>query len=121
VRIKVDENIGRSGIRLQDGHDVMTVREQQLVGAADEELFKACVAEHRILITMDRDFGHVRRFPPTQSAGIVILELGGPASVQLLCSRIRQFLALAATRPIDGQLWILEPGRVRVHLEKDSD
>ncbi len=123
MRIKVDENIGRSGVDLlrQAGQDVMTVREQGLAGAADEVVFQACVAEGRTLITLDRDFGQVPRFPPKQTAGIVILELGGPASLRRLRDRLRDFLALAATRSVSGELWIIEPGRVRVHLERDGE
>jgi hypothetical protein len=42
VKVKLDENIGRRGAQLlkADGHDVMTVRDQQLGGVADE-------ADHR--------------------------------------------------------------------------
>jgi hypothetical protein len=99
VKIKVDENIGRGGIDLlrQAGQDVMTVREQGLAGAADEVVFQACVAEARTLITLDRDFGQVPRFPPKQTAGIVVLELGGPASLPRLHDRLRDFLALAGS------------------------
>jgi predicted nuclease of predicted toxin-antitoxin system len=123
VRIKVDENIGASGVKLlrEGGHNVMTVGDQALIGAADERIFQACVAESRALVTLDRDFGHVPRFPPKQTAGIVILELGGPASLQILHNRLRDILALAATRPVSGELWIVEPGRVRVRLEKDAE
>jgi hypothetical protein len=70
---------------------------------------------------MDRDFGNVRRFPPRQTAGIVILDLGGPASLDLLHTRLHNFLSLAITRPVGGELWIVEPGRVRVHLERDDE
>ncbi len=123
MRIKVDENIGRSGVELlrQAGQDVMTIREQGLAGAADEIVFQACVAEGRTLITLDRDFGRVPRFPPKQTVGIVVLELGGPASLRCLRDRLRDFLALAATRSVSGELWIVEPGRVRVHLERDGE
>jgi predicted nuclease of predicted toxin-antitoxin system len=123
VRIKVDENIGGSGVALlrQGGHDVITVREQGLAGSADERVFEACVAEGRTLVTMDRDFGHVQRFPPKSTAGIVILELGGPTSLRLLNARLGDFLSLAATRSVKGELWIVEPGRVRVRLEKGDD
>ena len=78
MRIKVDENIGRGGVDLlrNAGHDVMTVREQGLAGSTDETVFQACMDEGRTLITLDRDFGQVPRFPPKQAAGIVILELG---------------------------------------------
>jgi Domain of unknown function (DUF5615) len=98
----------------------MTVREQGLAGAADGLVFEACVAEGRTLITLDRDFAQVPRFPPKGTAGIVVLELGGPASLGLLHSRLRDFVAFAASRPVAGELWIIEPGRVRVHLDKDE-
>jgi hypothetical protein len=41
VKIKVDENIGNSGVAIlkHGGHDVMTVREQRLSGSADEHVF----------------------------------------------------------------------------------
>ena len=120
MRIKVDENIGRSGVCLlrENGHDVLSVRDQQLIGAADEVVFQACVEEARNLIALDRDFGQVPRFPPDQTAGIVILEIGGPGSLDLLHDRRRDFLAIAATRSVSGELWIVEPRRVRVHLKK---
>jgi predicted nuclease of predicted toxin-antitoxin system len=123
LKIKVDENIGRSGVDLlrRAGHDAMTVPEQGLSGTADETLFQICVSEGRTLITLDRDFGQVPRFPPKRSAGIVILELGAPATLTLLQDRMREFLTLAATRSVDGELWIVEAGRVRVHLEKDAE
>ncbi len=123
MRIKTDENIGHRGVELlrDAGHDVMTVREQQLAGATDVAVFDACAFEGRTLVTLDRDFGQVLRFPPKQSAGIVILELGGPASLRLLLDRLRDFLTLAASRPVAGALWIVEPGRLRVHLAKDEE
>lgn len=123
MRIKIHENIGASGARLlrDSGHDVTTVYDQRLSGASDDRVYQVCVAEARTLITLDRDFGHVLRFPPKRSAGIVLLELGGSASRQRLLDRLRDFLAIAASRSVDGELWIVEPGRVRVRLEKDAE
>ena len=123
MRIKVDENIGSSGVAIlkQGGHDVMTVRERGLAGSADERVFRACADETRTLVTMDRDFGHVKRFPPRGTEGIVILDLGGPTSLQSLHGRLKDFLSLAATRSVSGELWIVEPGRVRVHLDKNDE
>jgi predicted nuclease of predicted toxin-antitoxin system len=123
VRIKLDENIGRRGADLlRDlGHEVSTVHDQRLSGCSDDHLFSMCIAEARTLITLDRDFGHVPRFPPQQSAGIIILELGGSGSLRALLDRLRDFLAVAATRSVSGELWIVEPGRVRVRLQKDTE
>ena len=83
-------------------------------------MFDVCGSEGRTLITLDRDFGQVPRFPPERSAGIVVLDLGGSASLPRLLDRLRDFLALAASRPVAGELWIVEAGRVRVHLAKDE-
>ena len=122
MEIKTDENIGNSGIELlrRAGHDVTTVREQALGGAADELVYRACAAENRTLVTLDRDFGQVQRFPPAQAAGIVFIELGGPATLRALLGRLRDFLALAATEPVSGRLWIVEPGRIRIRGKRDS-
>jgi hypothetical protein len=79
-----------------------------------------CRAERRALMTLDRDFGEPLRFPSEQTAGIVILELGGPASLQLLYDRIREFLVLASLRPVNGELRIVEPGRVRIRAPEEN-
>ncbi len=118
MRFKLDENIGRRGLELLQaaGHDVMTVREQGLGGAADEKLFKICAGEGRALITLDHDFGQVTRFPPEQGAGVIVLEAGPRASIPAILARLRDFLAVLETRSVAGSLWIVEPGRVRIHL-----
>jgi predicted nuclease of predicted toxin-antitoxin system len=106
VRIKVDENIGRSGVELlrQADHYVKTVREQDLAGAADELIFQTCIGEERTLITLDRDFGHIPRFPPKRSAGVVVLKLVGPASLRLIHDRLRDFLFVARNRSVSASL-----------------
>ena len=69
MKIKLDENIGMRGSELlaERAHDVSTVRDQKLSGAPDENIFAVCAAEGRVLITLDRDFGEVLRFPPEQT------------------------------------------------------
>jgi predicted nuclease of predicted toxin-antitoxin system len=118
VKLKLDENIGRRGLEFlkTSGHDVRTVREQDLQGVSDQNLFEVCAAEGRALITLDRDFGEVLRFPPEKGAGIIILDVGPRASVQGIVDRLRDFLAVLVATPVAGALWIVEPGRVRIHL-----
>ena len=122
MKIKLDEKIGRRGWELLEaaGHDAMTVRDQDLGGASDQALFEVCAREHRVLITLDRDFGQVLRFPPENSAGLVVLDLGPRPTHAGLLARLRSFLSLADSRKPSGELWIVEPGRVRIHL-RDAD
>jgi predicted nuclease of predicted toxin-antitoxin system len=118
VRFKLDENIGLRGLELlkASGHDVMTVWDQGLHGVLDEELFEVCATERRVLITLDRDFGQVTRFPPERSAGIVVLDVGPRTTLQGIVGRLQGFLAVLEKQSVAGALWIVESGRVRVHL-----
>ena len=71
MRFKLDENLSRSVAEMfrTRGHDVMTVRDQELQGASDEQVFEVSIREGRTLVTLDRDLGQVLRFPPAASAG----------------------------------------------------
>ena len=120
MKIKLDENLGllgKSPLEV-DGHDVMTVDEQQFSGAEDASIYEVCRREGRVLVTLDHDFGHTLRFPPEATAGIVVIECRGRLSPAMISARVREVAALLRTRPIDQGLWIVEPGRVRIHERK---
>ncbi len=123
MKFKLDENLGRLGKSLleADGHDVMTVAEQHLSGASDTQLYETCRHEERVLITLDRDFELTLRFPPEQTAGIVVLDCRGRLSPRMIAARIAEFAALVRVRPIDCELWIVEPGRVRIHERREEN
>jgi predicted nuclease of predicted toxin-antitoxin system len=123
MKFKLDENLGSIGqtLLLADGHDVMTVAGQRLSGASDVVLYNVCRNEGRVLITLDRDFGEVLRFPPEDTAGIVVLASPGRLSPHVIKSRIAELVVTLKSRTIDRELWIVEPGRVRIHQRRDTD
>ena len=122
MKCKLDENLGDLGRDLltESGHDVATVAGQGMSGDGDIDLYEACRTEERILITLDWDFGQVLRFPPEDTAGIVILDCRGVLSPTAILARISELARVLQTRPIHGQLWMVEPGRVRVHEPRGS-
>ncbi len=122
MRLKLDENIGRRGLEFlrARGHDVMTVRDQNLHGVTDESLFDVCVAEGRALVTLDWDFAQVLRFPPETSAGIIVLDAGPRATVRAIINRLESFLEVAETTSVARALWIVEPGRVRIRERRSE-
>ena len=75
--IKLDENLGERGRQLfaEAGHDVSTVKDQGLAGAADPTVIDVCRAEGRCLVTLDLDFSNPFLFPPEPYAGIAVIRL----------------------------------------------
>lgn len=122
MKFKLDENLGRREIQLiqSAGHDAIGVRDQGLGGADDGRVLEVCAAEQRALVTLDRDFGNVLRFPPPKFHGIVILAMPDRSTSEIIATRLKDFLAVLATNPLGRDLWIVEPGRVRIHSSQDA-
>ena len=116
MKIKLDENLGTLGrdVLIDGGHDVMTIEQQGLSGANDTAVYQVVRDEGRVLVTLDHDFGQTLRFPPEATAGIAILECSGRLSPTMILARVRELAMVLAYQPIDGALWIVEPGRVRI-------
>lgn len=79
MKLKLDENLGDFGRDLleAEGYDVMTVAQQSMSGFNDQAIYDVCLAEARVLVTLDHDFGHALRFPPYETSGIAVLECRG--------------------------------------------
>jgi len=115
LRFKLDENIPRRvEPALRDlGHDVETALSEGLAGASDPDLFAACKAEDRVLVTLDLDFADIRGYPPGSHRGVWVLR---PAS-QTFAGVLNLALAgvrLAAVERTIGQLWVIDDKRVRI-------
>jgi predicted nuclease of predicted toxin-antitoxin system len=117
MKWKLDENLGYRTVHLflKAGHDAETVLQEELSGASDQTLFEVCVREDRCLVTLDMDFADVLRFPPHRTAGIAVLRLPKNPSLRLLETLAADMLKVLASEPIRGRLWIVEPGRLRIH------
>lgn len=121
MKLKLDENLDArlaSALR-RAGHEVSTVRDQGLAGVDDQALYAHCRSEARILVTLDLDFANVLRYPPEASGGIVVFR--GPDDLLPTLRILTETLigALAKASPA-SQLWIVEPGRVRIHESQSS-
>jgi predicted nuclease of predicted toxin-antitoxin system len=117
VRFKLDENCDPrwQTTLISAGYDVATVFDEDLQGAEDETIASACRSEGRCLITADLDFAQLLDFPPENFSGIIVLRHPRPtlAGMQAL---IEQVVLAVAKESLSGRLWIVEPGRIRIHL-----
>lgn len=123
MKFKLDENIGQRGrqLLLVAGHDIATASEQLLTGATDSQLIAATSAEKRCLVTLDLDFANPLLFPPQHYSGIAVLRLPERASQEQLLTLVRTLCKALQTEFIDGRLWIVEIGRIRIYQEESSD
>jgi len=117
MRFKLDENFGVSIQKIfQDqGHDCLTVRDENLLGVRDSEVLSVATDEKRVLVTMDHDFGNVFSYPPHEASGIAVINPPGRSSLAVLHTLILTLIEALNTRNIHGRLWIVEPGRIREH------
>jgi len=83
MKLKLDENLPHIAavVLVAYGHDVVTVAEAALAGADDTDVARVAAVEGRMLVTMDRGSADIRRYPPGQHPGILLLRLSErPAS-----------------------------------------
>jgi predicted nuclease of predicted toxin-antitoxin system len=82
VKIKLDENLPATtgSIFAEAGHDVDTVADEGLAGSDDPTVSRVASEAARLVITLDRGFGDIQRYPPGTHAGILVLRLDNPSS-----------------------------------------
>jgi len=124
VKLKLDENLGSVRVvtllRLA-GHDVATVREQNLTGTADVQLIDICRSEGRCLVTLDRGFGNRIRFNPSNYPGIVIIRLPSQPTPEDLGFAVETLIRGFDETEVDGKLWIIQQGRILEYQTLDDD
>jgi predicted nuclease of predicted toxin-antitoxin system len=114
LKLKVDENLPAecSGILSHGDFEADTIADERLTGAADEVVAAKSQAEGRVLVTLDLDFANIRAYPPGEYAGIIVLRPKSQDKYSVLALVHRIAAVLAKQSPV-GELWIVEPDRIR--------
>jgi predicted nuclease of predicted toxin-antitoxin system len=83
-----------------------------LSGAADEILADRARREARVLVTLDLDFANIQAYPPNQHSGIIVLRPNTQNKATVV-SLLRRILPVLQERSPVGELWIVQPDRIR--------
>ena len=113
MRLLADENFPAEAVAALQarGHDVRWVR-TDAPGSTDAEVLDRAVAEDRIILTLDKDFGELAyRSQPAVPPGIILLRIAplSPAYVTRLA-----VAALESRVDWVGHFAVIEPARVRL-------
>jgi len=113
MRFLADESCDFAVVRALRGagYDVMTVRDAN-PGASDEAVIGLALAQSRILLTEDKDFGRMVFASPAGRAGVILIRF--PASARRVMAETIIGLIGSHGQKISGCFVTVQPGRIRI-------
>ncbi len=114
MKFKTDENLP-TGVTTDlgaAGHDAESVADEGLIGSLDPPLLELAKREARVFLTMDKGIADVRRYPPEEHAGIVLL---GPRTSgrAALTAFMRRHITRLLECELPGHLLVVTDGGIR--------
>ena len=95
----------------QHGFEIKGARDLGLKGARDKEVFDVAKKNNMVLVTNDKGFGNIIKYPPSFHSGIIIIKAYDLASL-LNCHIVLNVL-LATEREFMGTLFVVNEKKYR--------
>jgi predicted nuclease of predicted toxin-antitoxin system len=120
MKLFANENLFEPIIEyLQDlGHDVLSIRDENLSGISDDEVYRIACEEKRVIITMDKDFTKLFRFPPEKCGGIIVVKIY-KRSVDETLEIFRNSFSMIKQEDINENTVIISPERIRIRRSEN--
>lgn len=116
MQFLLDANPPRAAVAIVEkfGHIAEFARDVGLGTAPDEVIAERARSTQAALITRDLDFADVRRYPPSNYYGIVVLRLPDDAVATHIAAILERFLTESQfVAQLRGRLAIVDEARVR--------
>jgi predicted nuclease of predicted toxin-antitoxin system len=115
MKLLLDENLSPAHAErlCLAGHDVVSALKAGLSGASDAKIRTAAIEGQRILVTLDADFGNLRRFPPTSTPGVIWLKPRRPTEPAIV-SLLERAMPLLSTIDLTGKLAVIDEEKIRL-------
>jgi predicted nuclease of predicted toxin-antitoxin system len=111
VHTDIVEALRKIGLKVERAIEV------NLEKSSDEEIFNYILKTSQVLLTFDKDFGNIPRFDTQKSAGVVIIYTER-ISKENIIKMIITFFSKIKRRDLKGNLFIIEPERIRIWPKK---
>jgi len=120
VKFLVDVGVSKAveeWLRSQD-HDVIGVRDLD-PRMLDSEILERAVLEHRIVITMDKDFGDLVYNSGRPHAGVLLLRLAEAGSGEKVA--VMREIVQSHKDKLPGRFVVYQNGRLRIKKSKKNN
>ena len=97
----------------EQGHEVAHLRDEGLHRMADEDVFAKAIAEDRIVLTFDLDFGEIEALSRGRKASVVLFRLHNTRTPHVI-DRLAAAIAGAPVALADGAVVTVEESRIRI-------
>ncbi len=116
MKILVDENLPRSLLQdLNDiGHEAISVKDCVIRGSPDETVYSYAQEKNAVILTRDRGFGNIWRFPLGHHHGIIVINLPNEMAATRVKTTIISKLQTLSPEDIRGNVVIIEPVKIRI-------
>jgi predicted nuclease of predicted toxin-antitoxin system len=110
----LSESLGKSVAR--HGHLVSTVRGQGWGGIKDPDLWPPVCAEKACLVTADKAFGDIPRFPPGTHQGILLLRADRESLIEYK-ALLEMVMQAHPLESLVGSITVASPRGIRIRRE----
>lgn len=116
LKVLVDEDLPRSTAALLNSRDIdaVDVRDVGLRGSSDSKIFSYAQKHGMILISRDKEFANILKYPPETHCGIILVKLPFTYVRDQILDVIGRFFGEAERDKLPGNLTILESDKYRI-------
>jgi len=116
LKILVDEDMPRRTLGLLHslGIDAVDLRDIGLRGSTDAEVFEYAQRHRTIIISRDREFGNILKYPLGTHHGIIWVNLPYTFIRNQILDAVKRFFVEVERNRLPNNLTILEVGRYRI-------
>jgi|SRR3972149_8092468 len=115
-RFVIDEDMPRSTGKIlrEQGYDVKDIRDYGLRGATDEKIYEFAQLERAVILTGDRDFGNILRFPLGDHFGIVIAHFPNEMLTAEINNHLLERFKEISEDDFKGNVIVIEERKIRI-------
>ena len=96
-----------------EGYDARHLREEELQRLPDDQIFRKAVAENRVVLTFDLDFGEIVASSGRQKVSMVLFRLQNTRTPHVI-ERLKVVLQEAGPALEQGAVVVVEESRFRI-------